>query len=160
MESSETDDPGNHTMSQANGKNDPGLRATGPRRIILELLESSEECLTADEIHARLRTGSKRVGLATVYRTLNVMRDANVIVRVDAGDGVARYETAAGRPEDHHHHLICRSCHRVRKYAQFSEEELTLMKRTEQRLEQRFGYQILAHRIYFEGICPECRAAQ
>lgn len=136
------------------------LRSPAPRRFILELLQASEGCLTADEIHARLRSGGRRVGLATVYRALNAMRDLGTIERIDVGDGVARYETAPARPEDHHHHLICRSCHRVRKYSQFSDEELALMKRTEQRLQQRFGYQILGHRIYFEGICPECQAAQ
>lgn len=157
MAKSKTD---RHEGQSSPARDEAGLRATGPRRHILELLEATEDCLTADEIHARLRGSGRRVGLATVYRTLNVMRDRGAIERIDAGDGVARYETAASRAEDHHHHLICRSCHRVRKYSQFSEEELALMTRTEQRLQQRFGYQIVGHRIYFEGICPECQASQ
>lgn len=46
------------------------------------------------------------------------------------------------------------------KYAQFSTEELELMKRIEQRLGERFGYRITGHRIYFEGLCPECQISQ
>jgi len=137
-----------------------GYRSTEARRLIIGLLSSSDESLTADQIHDRLRKAHRKVGLATVYRTLKLMRNSRAIERIDVGDGTARYETAELRPEDHHHHLICRSCHRVRRYAQFSEEELDLMKRTEHSLEGRFGYQITGHRIYFEGICPECQAKQ
>jgi Fur family ferric uptake transcriptional regulator len=125
-----------------------------------ELLQGSEECFTAEEIHARLRATGRRIGLATVYRSVNLLSETGAIQRIDAGDGKARYEAAERDPTDHHHHLICRSCHRVLKYAQFSEEELELMNRTERRLSERFGFRITGHRIYFEGVCPDCLPTQ
>ena len=135
-------------------------RPTEARRLIVELLESSDECLTAEEIHERLRSGGQRTGLATVYRTVNLLSDTGAISRIDPGDGKARFEAAERGPQDHHHHLICRSCYRIIKYAQFSAEELELMKRTERSLGTRFGYQITGHRIYFEGLCPDCQTQQ
>lgn len=144
----------------ASGTEQATYRSTQARRLVIELLGAEEDCLSAEEIHVRLKDQGIRIGLATVYRTVNLLSRTGAIGRIDAGDGVARFESSERNSVDHHHHLICRSCHRVRKYAQFSEEERDLMKRTERILEQRFGYHITGHRIYFEGICPECQARQ
>ena len=137
-----------------------GMRRTKAQLMIVELLRRSEECLTVEQIHARLRSSGQKVGLATVYRTVTKLGSFGEILRVDAGDGSARFEAVEAGPEGHHHYLICVKCHRVRKYAQFSQEELDLMRRTERALARRFKYRITGHRIYFEGVCPECRSVQ
>ena len=124
----------------------------------MELLSSSDECLSAEEIHTRLGSGGHKVGLATVYRSVNLLSEVGAIRRVDVGDGTARFEAAERTGEDHHHHLICLQCRRVIKYAHFSAEELELMRRTQSALEARFGYRISGHRIVFEGICPKCQS--
>ena len=134
-----------------------GYRSTDARRGVIDLLRETNLCLTADEIHVRLRESGRRVGLATVYRTVNLLSDTGAIKRIDAGSGSAHFEAVEQSEAEHHHHIICSVCHRVLKYAQFSKEELDLMERTERSLEKRFGYRITGHRIYFEGVCPECQ---
>jgi Fur family transcriptional regulator, ferric uptake regulator len=133
-----------------------GYRSTDARKGVIDLLRKTNLCLTADEIHVRLRELGRRVGLATVYRTVNLLSEAGAIKRIDAGSGSAHFEAVEQSEAEHHHHIICSACNRVLKYAQFSTEELDLMKRTERSLEKRFGYRITGHRIYFEGVCPEC----
>lgn len=140
---------------------DPGgYRSTLARRLVADLVCSGEECLTVEEIQTRLRKQGRKIGLATLYRTVNLLSETGSIQRIDTGDGVSRFEAPERGPGDHHHHLVCRRCHQVIRYAQFSEEELELMRRTERTLEQRFGYHITGHRIYFEGLCPACQNEQ
>ncbi len=134
-----------------------GLRLTVPRKCVVDLLLSAETCLTAEEIYFNVHADHPGIGLTTIYRTLALLSRLGELIRIEAGDGRSRYELSEPRPQEHHHHLICTTCHRVQKYSQFSEEERTLMSRTEAILEARFSYQITGHTIYFHGICPECR---
>ncbi|WP_455383716.1 Fur family transcriptional regulator [Salinispira pacifica] len=135
-----------------------GYRSTEPRRLLIELLSSTEECLTAEDLYLGAHHRNPRIGLTTVYRTLALLYDLGEVSRVEAGDGKARYELSEHSGAEHHHHLICAQCRRIRRYAEFSSEELELMRRTESALEKRFGYRITGHSIYFHGICPACAA--
>lgn len=127
--------------------------------MVAELLRTSDECLTVEEIYARLRSLDQRIGLTSVYRTVKLLVKTLAIVRVEVGDGVARYEPAERSSEEHHHHLVCVRCRRVVRYDSFSSRELTLMRETERDLNRRFGYRITGHRVYFEGVCPDCENA-
>ena len=137
-----------------------GYRSTEPRRLLIELLSSTDECLTVEELYLGAHGQNPKIGLATVYRTLSLLGRLGQIDRVDAGDGKARYELSERAGAVHHHHLICESCRRVRGYAEFSADELALMKRTEAAIEKRFGYRITGHAIYFHGLCPACIAGR
>ncbi len=137
-----------------------GYRTTAPRKLLIEMLSSSDECLTADELYIGAHGRNPKIGLTTVYRTLALLTDLGQVVRVEAGDGKARYELSEEGGVEHHHHLICTNCRRIRRYAEFSTEEIELMKRTEAALEKRFAYRITGHSIYFHGICPSCAAGQ
>lgn len=79
-----------------------GLRLTEHRRIVLEILEAAKDHPCAREIHRRAAVGH-RIGLATVYRTLNSLTAVGVVMRRAFPDGKMRYEGAGGRP---HYHLI------------------------------------------------------
>jgi Fur family transcriptional regulator, ferric uptake regulator len=93
-----------------------GYRSGGARRSVVELLGRQNCCLSAQEIFDRLRAARRPVGIASVYRTLETLADLRLVKRVDAGDGIARYEPA--RPDgDHHHHLVCRDCGKVEAFA-------------------------------------------
>src|SRR5437870_12733948 len=84
-----------------------GFRSGGARRSVVELLGRQDCCLSAQEIFDRLRSARRPVGIATVYRTLDILTDLRLVKRIDAGDGIARYEPA--QPDgDHHHHLVRR----------------------------------------------------
>ena len=86
-----------------------GYRRGGARAAVVELLGRQDCCLSAQEIHDRLRKARRPVGIASVYRALEALADLRLVKRVDAGDGVARYEPATA-DGDHHHHLVFRDC--------------------------------------------------
>jgi Fur family transcriptional regulator, ferric uptake regulator len=106
-------------------------------------------CLSAQEIHDGLRWARRRVGVASVYRALETLSDLRLVKRVDAGDGVARYEptTADG---DHHHHLVCRDCGKVEA---FSDSRL---ERAIDRVAGGLGYSVEEHEVVLLGACADC----
>src|SRR3954464_11466406 len=89
-----------------------GCRRGGARESVVELLGRQDCCLSAQEIHDGLRKARRRVAIASVYRALETLADLRLVKRVDAGDGIARYEPATV-DGDHHHHLVCRDCGKV-----------------------------------------------
>src|ERR671936_617433 len=95
---------------------DAGHRSGGAREAVVRLLERQDCCLSAQEIHDRLRSARRPVGIASVYRALDTLAELRLVKRIDAGDGIARYEPS--RPDgDHHHHLVCRDCGKVEAFS-------------------------------------------
>jgi Fur family transcriptional regulator, ferric uptake regulator len=126
-----------------------GHRAGGAREQVLALLERQRCCLSAQEIHDRLRAGSGRTpGLASVYRTLEVLTALRLVHRLDV-DGSACFEPA-DPSGDHHHHAICESCG---KRDAFADPEL---ERLIDEVAARLGYAIGGHDVVLRGNCPEC----
>ncbi len=97
------------------------------------------------------------IGLATVYRNLELLRTSGHIRSIDVGDGKARYELlqSSGGP-GHHHHLICRRCGEVINYMDFEEDELALVKKLETQLSRKYNYRVDDHDMIFYGLCPGC----
>lgn len=134
-----------------------GQRMTAPRQAIYQALSGSQGHLSADEIFIRVRGTMPGIGLATVYRNLDLLKAGGHIRSVDAGDGKSRYELSqgAGGP-GHHHHLICRQCGQVIDYMDFEKDELALVKKLENQLSSKYKYQIADHDITFYGTCSNC----
>ncbi len=86
-------------------------KITGPRRAILALLERQAHPLAIREIHKLLERG--RCDLATVYRSIRMLEEMDLVQRFDFGDGVARFELVNRDGHGHHHHLICKGCAKV-----------------------------------------------
>jgi Fur family transcriptional regulator, ferric uptake regulator len=126
-----------------------GHRAGGAREEVLALLARQDCCLSAQDIHDRLRAGSRKpVGLASVYRALDVLSQLKLVHRLDV-DGTACYEPA--HPSgDHHHHVICEECG---KMDAFEDPEL---ERLIDGLGERLGYDVGGHEIVLRGACPDC----
>ena len=125
-----------------------GHRAGGARAEVLALLAQQDCCLSAQEIHDRLRAGERAVGLASVYRALDLLTQLKLVHRVDV-DGTACYEPA-DPSGDHHHHAICERCG---KRDAFEDAEL---ERLIDGVGRRLGYDVGAHDIVLRGSCPEC----
>ena len=123
-----------------------GHRAGGAREQVLALLERQPCCLSAQEIHDRLRAGERAVGLASVYRALDLLTQLKLVHRVDV-DGTACYEPA-DPSGDHHHHAICERCG---KRDAFEDPEL---ERLIDGLADRLGYDLGEHDIVLRGRCP------
>ncbi len=129
-----------------------GHRASAPRRAVLELIGDQECVLTAREIADELRAGGREVGVATVYRTLELLEEMRLVQRLDTGGGSARYEPAMPDGEHHHHHLVCDSCGRV---TPFFDDRL---ERAIHDLGERLDYRVAGHDVVMRGICPRCSA--
>jgi Fur family ferric uptake transcriptional regulator len=128
-----------------------GYRSGGARRAVVELLACQSCCLSAQEIFDALRAEGRPVGIASVYRVLDLLLERKLVARLDVGGGVARYEPALP-DDDHHHHLVCDDCGKVEA---FSDEPLEHALR---QLGRRVGYDVEAHDVVLRGSCEACRA--
>ena len=129
-----------------------GLRAGGARGEVLGLLARQRCVVSAQDIHDRLRESDRAVGLASVYRALDVLTGLKLVHRIDVG-GTACYEPADPSGE-HHHHAICNRCGRM---SVFEDSEL---ERLIDDLGRRLGYAVDAHDVVLRGMCPDCAAAE
>ena len=126
-----------------------GLRRGGARRAVIEVLARQNCCLTAQEIFDLLRGSGRRVGIASVYRILELLTSEGFVQRIDLGAGISRYEPVW--PERHHHHLVCDSCGKVEA---FEDKQL---ERALDRVESSSGYAVAAHEVVLHGACGVCR---
>ena len=128
----------------------PGTRAGGARQAVLASLAGQDCCASAQEIHARIRASGPPVGIASVYRTLDLLHGMNLLTRIDTGDGVARYEPA--HPDgEHHHHLLCDTCGAVEAFHDDALEQAIHGVAT------RVDFRVTAHDVLLRGVCRICR---
>lgn len=132
-------------------------RWTIPREAILELLSRSSKHMSAKEIYASLYKTYPGMGLTTVYRTLDLLARTGVVTKLSLGDKQSRYEFKSAGKEEHHHHLVCTDCGKIIDYSEFLDEELRLVKKTEERLEKKYDFRIDDHNIEFLGLCGKCK---
>lgn len=128
-----------------------GYRRGGARRAVVEYLDRQDCCLSAQETHERIAAAGTKVGIASVYRVLDLLAAQGLLTRVDLGDGVARYESA--RPGGHHHHLVCGDCGKVEAF------EDDLLERELSRVAERLGYAMDTHDVVLRGACDDCRSS-
>jgi Fur family transcriptional regulator, ferric uptake regulator len=126
-----------------------GYRTGGAREAVIELLGSEHCCSTAQELHDRLRARGRRVGLASVYRALELLTELGFAKRVDVGEGIARYEAA--HVDEHHHHVVCDGCGRIESF------EDARLERAISGIEDRLGYAVGMHEVVLRGACSDCR---
>tara|TARA_Y100000746_G_C15185647_1_gene319236 strand:- start:50 stop:496 length:447 start_codon:yes stop_codon:yes gene_type:complete len=118
-----------------------GLRMTLPRKVILEVIESSEDHPDVEEMYRRAVEKDRSISIATVYRTIKLFEEAGIIEKLDIGDGRARYEEAG----EHHEHLVDVETGEI---IEFQNEELEEMKR---QVALKMGYELVDHRLELFG---------
>ena len=128
-------------------------KMTPQRQIVLQIfLDHPGEHLSAEDVHGILRNNHSEIGLATVYRSLELLSDLGILQKMEFGDGCSRYEVNATDPSaHHHHHLICMSCGKVIEF------EDDLLEPLEETISQKSGFQIVDHQVKFFGKCKECQ---
>ena len=114
------------------------------------LLENEEDHLSAEDVFMLVKDKFPEIGLATVYRTLELLSELPVAEKMNFGDGVARYDLRSDDSHHHHHHLICVQCGAVDEIMEDWLEPL------EERLEKEFNFRVIDHRLDFQGICHRC----
>lgn len=135
-----------------------GLKVTNQRVRVLEVLSNSnDKHLTAEEIYELIKVDYPEIGLATVYRTIQLLLELNLIDRINLDDGFVRYEIGnmdANSEKHHHHHLICLDCGKV-----FSFED-DLLDELEKRIMDNVSFKVLDHEVKLYGKCKDCLAKE
>lgn len=130
-----------------------GLKKTKQRILVLKALASCEDKhLTAEEIYELVRAEFPDIGLATVYRTIQLLSELNLVESVQLGDGYVRYEIGKinGKEAHHHHHLICLECRNVISFRDDLLDEL------ETRIMEAVSFQVINHEVKLYGYCKTC----
>ena len=112
------------------------------------MIAGRHDHLTPAAIYERVREEYPTIGLVTVYRTLEVLADLDLLCRVHGEDGCRSY--LMRRPSGHHHHIVCSSCGEV---ADFEGCDLSQLQR---RLSAETGFRIQGHLLEFNGVCRDC----
>lgn len=123
-------------------------KLTRPRRAVLEVVAAAEQHLTPAEVYERAKAKYPKLGLTTVYRTLEILVRLGYVQRVHCEDGCRSYVTKA-RP--HGHHLLCSYCGETREFTDCDLEPLAGS------LQAKTGYEIEQHILQMIGRCPACQ---
>ncbi|MCR5758508.1 MAG: transcriptional repressor [Selenomonas sp.] len=128
-------------------------KMTPQRQTVLQVfLDHPSEHLSAEDVYGILRQSNSEIGLATVYRSLELLSDLEILQKMEFGDGCSRYEVNTTDPsEHHHHHLICTSCGKVTEF------EDDLLDELEGDIQNKMGFKVLNHQVKFYGTCKECQ---
>ena len=127
-----------------------GLKVTSQRLMVLNILSAhGDEHLTVEEIYDLAKEESPEIGLATIYRTVQVLLELHVIEKVTFDDGFARYElngeeTGSGH---RHHHAICTQCGKVYSL------ETDLLDTLEKQVFESLGFEVTDHEVKLYGLC-------
>lgn len=122
------------------------MRSTRQRAIIKEALKGTKVHPTADWIYDKVREKCPNVSLGTIYRNLNLLKEAGLIKELKFGKNTARYD---GNFKSHYH-ISCLECGKLEDIQCKLHPDLTKI------VEKTNGYKILNHQLEFNGICPEC----
>ncbi|MFY9213818.1 MAG: Fur family transcriptional regulator [Tissierellaceae bacterium] len=135
-----------------NSLKEEGYKFTSQRKAILTaILENDHEHLSCDDIYNIVSKDYPEIGIATVYRTLQLFEKLDIVYKVNFDDGFSRYELNHGTGDHHHHHLICLKCGKV------LEVKLDLLDSLEREIEKDGQFSIVDHNVKFYGFCKECK---
>ncbi len=125
-----------------------GHRLTPQRLLILKIIYNADSHISAEEIYDKLHTFYPYTNISTVYRTLELLKELDLVNETDFGDGRARYHSAE---KGHHHHLICRRCNKI---TDLDESVLYPLKDT---LLHDYGFKADLRHLAISGECKDCR---
>jgi Fur family ferric uptake transcriptional regulator len=127
-----------------------GLRSTEQRRIVTEMFFTSAGHLSIEELLDKVRVEEPRIGYATVYRTLKLLKECGLAFERHFGDGVSRYEVAW--EDEHHDHLICIECEKIIEFEDDAIETL------QHKVAAKQGFELVRHKLELYGVCADCQA--
>jgi Fur family peroxide stress response transcriptional regulator len=125
-----------------------GFRITPQRFVILRALAESEQHPGAEDIFDLVKTDFPTTSIATVYKTLAVLKEIGEVLELEFSNDYNRYD---GKNPGPHPHLICIKCRRI------VDHELESLAEMSEKLASESGYKLISHRLDFHGICPECQ---
>jgi len=124
------------------------LKQTKQRKIVIEHLLDINSHVDAEMLHASIKSKHPNVGLATIYRTLNLLKSAELVKEQSFADGRAVFEI--NYPDTHHDHLVCLSCKKIVEFENETIEE------TQIEVAKENGFRLTSHRLDLYGYCEDC----
>ena len=118
-----------------------GLKMTGQRKVILKVLGDSQDHPSVEDVYDRAKKIDKSVSIATVYRTLSMLDELDIVTRHEFQEGYSRYEVN----DEHHHHLVDLETGKV---VEFQNDELEELK---EKIARDLGYELVDHRLELYG---------
>jgi Fur family peroxide stress response transcriptional regulator len=128
-----------------------GFRLTPQRMAVLKILAASKQHPSVEQIYHRMKPDFPMTSLATVYRTVALLKEMGEVLELGFSDDSNRYD--GGRPNPHPH-VICIKCKKI------VHPELDIISRLPLEVAQKTGYRIVHHRVDFFGICPACQGKE
>jgi Fur family transcriptional regulator, peroxide stress response regulator len=125
-----------------------GCRLTPQRMAVVKILASNEEHLSAEKIYERVRVDFPFTSLATIYKTVTLLKRLGEVMELGFVDDSNRFDGARPYP---HPHLICTICRKI------LDPDLPVLIGLPKELAKKTGYKILDHRLDFFGVCPACQ---
>jgi len=125
------------------------LKFTIQREVILETLYNSDEHLTPEALHQLIQKKfpDLKTGIATVYRTLSLLEDSNIVTSLSFGAQGKKYELGA---KEHHDHLICTECGSITEFVDEQIEE------RQHKISDELGFKMSDHSMQIYGLCKDC----
>jgi Fur family ferric uptake transcriptional regulator len=125
-----------------------GYRLTPQRVEIIRILHNSNQHISADEIYTKLKTKFLYANKSTVYRTLELLKEENLVIDSILEDKIIRYHIAA---KGDHHHLICSKCNKIISIPE------DIFEATRKIIEEKYGFEISIKHEILIGLCSDCR---
>ncbi len=127
------------------------LRITPQRLAILRILAASEGHPSIEEIYDRMKVDFPTMSLATVYKTVTLLKELDEVLELGFPEGVNRYDGSKPYP---HPHVICLKCKKI------MDPELGSLQHLIEAAGKETGFRIFSHRLDFFGLCPECQGKE
>jgi len=132
-----------------------GLRFTVPRQLIIKVLNNSEKSLSGEDIYNLVHEKNPNIGIATVYRTVDLLYRIGLLSGIKGPDKITRYEIAGENA--HRHEIVCVSCRKVIEYTHLvKDKQREATGEMQEILEEKYDFKINNHLVRFFGICKEC----
>lgn len=128
-----------------------GMRITPQRAIIFEAIETMEGHITAEQIFAKVKKVNSYINLATIYRTLELLQDLNLMTQTNLGQGKTFF---ALQNHCSHHHLVCEACGCIEEFCDDVLEPVRL------KLADQYDFEAHTDHISIFGLCSRCRSAK
>ena len=125
-----------------------GHRLTPQRMAVLKILAASEGHPSVEQIYERVKTDFPMTSLATIYKTVTLLKEMGEVLELGFSDDSNRYDGNKPYP---HPHLICTKCRSI------VDPEIATLRELHQEVARSTGYRILSHRLDFLGVCPQCQ---
>ncbi|WP_454054719.1 Fur family transcriptional regulator [Clostridium sp. Marseille-Q7071] len=134
-----------------NSLKEKGYKITQPREKVLDIIiKNRYKHLTSDEIYVLIKKDYPKIGISTVYRTMQLLERINIVCKFDSDEEGIRYELMEPNDKYQHPHFICKNCNKVYPVKDVNLEQI------KNKIDKNFNFKIIDYSLKFYGICKNC----